>query len=132
MLQQQENANNFPRGIRRLILMGLACVLIALVAAASVKLYVDTGPWRWMPSRRWWDFALMTVIIFVMAAKLCRRYRGARSFWMALAGLLVVHLVFWTILLLNVAEWASSWFFVTMPVELAALVLALSKLGFPP
>ena len=118
-----------PR-VWRLMLMFFGIVLIALAVDLGVKVSVETGAERWMPSSRWWSFAMITGAIFGVVARLCRPSWIQRSFWLTLASLLAIHLLAWTIPMLNTSEWGAGLFVLVSMIEGALLMWLLVKLGF--
>lgn len=120
-----------PR-VWRLMLIFLGMVLIALVVDLTIKVSVDTGADRWMPSGRWWSFAMITGAIFGVAARLSRNSWSQRSFWVTLAALLAIHLLAWTIPMLHTSKWGAGLFVPASMIEGGLLFWLLIKLGFRP
>ncbi len=114
---------------RRVIELGVE-VLIALALVAAVLLYARFGPFRWMPSPRWWGLAAMTAVLLWYAVRRYRRYWRRRSFWLTIACLTAVHLVAWSLLLAHVTVWGMAWFVPGVLAEVPVLILALEKLGY--
>lgn len=120
-----------PR-IWRLMIMLLGMIIIALAVDLSIKLSVETGADRWMLSSRWWIFAMLTGAIFGVVAKLYRPSWSQRSFWLTLAGLLAIHLLAWTIAMLNTSEWGTGLLVLATVTESGFMMWLLIRLGFRP
>ena len=105
-------------------------VVIGLALVAAVILYAEIGPFRWMPSIRWWGLAGITAILIGYTARDYRRHWRRRSFWLHMAWLTAAHLAVWSIVLANVSVWGLLWFVPPLFVEAGLLVLILHKLGY--
>jgi hypothetical protein len=117
---------------RKRILTLSAEVLFALAIVAAIILYAEVGHFPWMPSVRWWGLAVITGLLFWILASQYRPYWQRRSLWVMLAGLLVLHLCAWTVVLVKASKWGLVWFVPPAVIEGAAFVLVLDKLGFHP
>jgi hypothetical protein len=113
---------------RKRILTFLLEILFGLVLAGAIILYAAVGPFRWMPSLRWWSLAGTTALIFWAVVKQFKRYWHVLSFWYKVGGLLIIHCLAYTAVLLRVSEWRLLWFVPLSVVEGGLLVLALDKL----
>ncbi len=105
-------------------------VLIGLAFVAAVILYADIGPFRWMPSVRWWVLAGTTAALPWLAAKQYRRHRRRLSFWLTLAGLLAIHVSVWSAVILTTESFALIWFAIALPFEGVVVAWTLEKAGF--
>src|SRR5947208_13650639 len=83
----------------------IVIVIAVPLVVASVILYVRTEPHPWMPSRRWWDLALVTGALLWAASRAFRHYWRQRSFWLNLASLTALHLAVLRIVRADVVEW---------------------------
>ena len=119
--------------VTRKRLMTLAIeVLLALGLVAGVLLYADHGPLPWMPSAGWWMLAGMTALLFWRTIVVFRSNWPQRTFWASVAGLFVVHLLVWVILIKRIPELRPIWFIPAFAVELALFILCLNEMGFRP
>jgi O-antigen/teichoic acid export membrane protein len=103
-------------------------IFVGLAVAVAIILYAAIGPFPWMPSVRWWSLAGTTAIVFWVAVKQYRRYWRRFSFWLNVSGLLAIHVLIYTLVLLRVPEWRLLWFVPPSVVEAGLLVLILHKL----
>ena len=103
-------------------------ILCGLAVVGAIVLYAEVGPFSWMPSTRWWSLAGTTALVFWVGVQPYRRYWHQFSFWSKVAGLLAVHLLGYTVVLLKVPEWRLLWFVPPSVVEGGLLVLILDKL----
>ena len=116
---------------RRLLELALE-VLIGLGLVAAVILYAEIGPFSWMPSAHWWVLAGMTALLAWTSVKYCRHSWRRPGFWFVTAGLLGVHCVAWTLVLLTTADWGLFWFVPPTLIEAALIGFVLIKLGYGP
>ena len=105
-------------------------VLIALALVAVVILYAEFGPFSWVPSIRWWGLAGMTGAGAWTAITEYRQAWRQGGFWLTLTGLLSVHSLAWTLVLLRTPVWPLIWFAIPVPIEGAVFVLVMDKLGY--
>ena len=100
---------------RGLLYIGLA--LASLTAFALVfALLVYTGhtgrlPWDWIA------LAVFTSGLFWVTIRQSRAYWRHASFWLVIAGLLVVHLLLFVAILRVYPQWREIWFWPVMVVE---------------
>lgn len=114
---------------RKTILVLLLEILVGLAVAGAIIVYAAAGPFSWMPSVRWWSLAGTTALIFWAVVKQFRHQWHRPSFWLEVAGLLAVHLVAYTVVLLRVPEWHLLWFVPVGVAEAGVLILVLAKVA---
>lgn len=104
-------------GQRRLRDLGLY-VLIGLAITVGLFLYLPhSGASDEEAITRWGGLAGNTLILFCYAISRHKPLRKAHSFWIALAALLVLHLLVFIPLLLSVEHWKILWFIAMYPIE---------------
>src|SRR5512142_1141837 len=112
---------------KRLLELGVE-ILVGLAVVGAVILYAEIGPFAWMPSVRWWGLAGNTALLIWVTVKGFRKSWPRRSFWLALTGLLCLHLLAWSIVLRSTVEWGLLWFVPPMIIEAGLFVITLHKL----
>jgi Na+/melibiose symporter-like transporter len=97
-------------------LIGAFVLLIGVIIAAltywAVRLRLSPDSFR-----RWSGLIVFTLGMFGWLIKQLRRLWSHWAFWVTLIGLLFVHLAFFIVLLLKLAEWRSFWFLIITGVE---------------
>jgi len=116
---------------RRLVEYG-AAILVGVAVWALVFLYVEIGPFTWMPSARWWELAAVTALLLWATAREFQRHWHRWSFWLHLSWLTALHVAGWTVVLMRVDKWGAIWFVPPIVVEAPLLILCLHRLGFSP
>ncbi len=116
--------------LREIAVLAVVVVVGTVVAVAGVILYSDIGPFRWMPSTRWWGLAGTTAILLWLAAKQYHPRRRRLLFWLTLVGLLAMHILAWSVVILRTEGFGLLWFAVAAPVEGALIAWTLEKAGF--
>lgn len=94
-------------------------VAVALVIGGAAYLLMAHGV---KPSRdslrKWVGLTGSTLVTFGFAVKESRHYRPGRAFWVALTGLLFVHLACFLTLFRFIQHWILLWFFVICAFEI--------------
>ena len=135
-MQQVQVARNrilVRMGLSRRRLLELALeVLVGLGIVAAVILYTEIGPFSWMPSAHWWVLAGMTALLVWTTINHYRHAWRRPGFWLGIAGLLTVHCVAWTVVILRTGAWGLIWFVPPTILEAVIFVSVLIKLGYGP
>ena len=100
---------------RLLLYFGLAAailVVFVLVFALSVSLGFTQRV-----SRAWIGLAFFTIGLFWFLVKAGRDYWRRPTYWMAVAGVLTVHLLAFVAILRNYPRWPLIWFVPTTLIE---------------
>ncbi|MFZ0293285.1 MAG: hypothetical protein WAL52_06740 [Candidatus Sulfotelmatobacter sp.] len=100
--------------VQRLFLyIGIALAVLALFAAAIIlsKGAVGRVPGAWMA------LAMFTCGLFWVTIRQSRAYWRCLGFWLAITGLLVVHLLVFVAILRAYPQWREIWFLPVMIVE---------------
>lgn len=74
---------------------------------------------------KWVGLTCFTVAVFGWTIKQYRPSRHDQVFWIALGGLLVVHLAVFSVILTRVIYWRLSWFAILCILELIPITAAL-------
>lgn len=96
---------------RFLLYVGIALVVLVVTAVAIV---LSKGT---KVSGGWIALAVYTAGLFWVTIKQSKTYWGRPSFWAAIAGLLVVHLLAFVAVLRAYPEWRGIWFWPVVIVE---------------
>jgi hypothetical protein len=98
--------------VRRFLLyVGIALVVLVVTAVAIV---LSKGA---KVSGGWIALAVYTAGLFLVTIKQSKTFWGRPSFWAAIAGLLVVHLLAFVAVLRAYPEWRGIWFWPVVIVE---------------
>ena len=117
-----------PRRIASISLKIMLVILAGFAVAWALLSYAPARPVPWVPSVRWWSLVATTGVVFWVAVKRYRHYWRRPSFWLKVTGLLVIHLLAYSVVLVKVPEWRLLWFVPPSVIEGGVLVLVLNKL----
>lgn len=109
------------RVLRFLGYLAIGLVIAALIAVAAV--YTPRSIQKKM-SGGWMGLIFYTPIVFGYAARQYRRLWHRLSFWVTLSGLLILHVLAFTLVLRNYSVW-PFWFAVIAGVEVALITIVL-------
>ena len=116
-LKQLTVAQKLVRFLLYLAVGMVAALLLGLVTwytPASIRKNVSGG---------WIGLAIFTPMTFWIVARQYRRFWRRLSFWLTLVGILVLHLLGFTLLLRNFPEWRMFWYVPIMIVEVVLVAL---------
>lgn len=102
-----------------LALIGLAVITLAIVLSIRMGIVIPS---------RWLGLAFWTPALFWWITKPLKRHWRRPAFWGALIGLLVLHLLALTAVLLRYPRWPLVWFAPVSIVEAALFTVILIKL----
>jgi hypothetical protein len=113
-------------GTARRLLLYVGIALAALAAFALIfALSIRTGiviPGRWIGLVMW------TAIVFGVVVRARRKYWTLPIFWLAVAGLLIIHLLAFALVLNTYPQWRPLWFIPVAIGEAAMLGAVLDTL----
>ena len=89
-------------------------IALAVLAAFAVVIVLSKG--GKVPSG-WLALAVFTSCLFWITIRQSREYWRRLGFWLAMAGLLVVHLLSFVVILRAYPEWREIWFVPVIIVE---------------
>ena len=111
----------------------LAAVLAACFAFVGVCLFLLIyGETHWLPDRQMALMAIFTVVIFGAVISEFRRWGRNWRFWLALAGLFVLHVIACAVVWSRRVDWRTIHYGVLSLIEIPLLCTALDRLGFSP
>ncbi len=102
---------------RALLYIGLAFASLAAFALLFAVLvhtghtHIERGSWSWVA------LAVFTAGLFWVTVKQSKAYWRRLGFWLAIAGLLVVHLLVFVAILRAYPQWREIWFWPVVIVE---------------
>ena len=96
---------------RSLLYIGIALVVLAVFFAFIVLSKGAKVPWLWVA------LALWTSCLFWVTIRQSRAYWGYVGFWLTIAGLLAVHLLFFIAILRVYPQWREIWYWPVVVVE---------------
>ena len=107
------------------VAIGIAFVVSAFWAADH-----DVAA-KWPLVGRFVVLCANTAVIFGYSIRGNRRLWSNNRYWLLMAGLLAVHLVAFSAVLMNVEEWRLTWWIPIIPIEigLVAFVIGLMPVG---
>ena len=119
---------------RFLLYVGIALgVLVAIALTILIGAYVG---YTHEPSVGWLGLAGFTPLIFWSVVKSLRNRWKRPSFWLAVAALLVLHILAFAAVLTHYPRWPLLWFIPVSFIEAGVFVMILGKLfsesGHPP
>ncbi len=95
---------------------GIGLVVVAVVCLSA--LYIQPGHGI---DVRWFGLLGTTYVTFAYPIRTYCHYWRKHFFWIAIGGLLIVHLSAYVIVLLRVERWGLSWFVVITVLEWQAI-----------
>ncbi len=101
-------------------------VAIGLLVVIAAFLYQDNFGRDTTPVAKWGGLFGMTAILFGYAAASHKPLFRSPRFWGVLAGLLVIHVSIFVVVLLRATEWKVLWFVILFPIENIIIDFALS------
>jgi hypothetical protein len=103
---------SFGKIFQRLLLyVGIALVVLAVFFAFIVLSKGAKIPWQWVALAMW------TSVLFWVTIRQSRAYWRYGGFWLAIAGLLVVHSLFFIAILRVYPRWREIWYWPIVVVE---------------
>lgn len=103
---------SFGRIVGRFLLyVGIALVVLAVFFAFIVLSRGAKLPWQWVALAVW------TAGLFWITIRQSRTYWNRVGFWLTIAGLLVVHLLFFIAILRVYPKWREIWYWPIVVVE---------------
>lgn len=115
----------FGQIVRRFVLyIALAFAALAVFALLAI-LSIRTG--ISVPTR-WFGLVFWTAILFWWVTKPLKRYWRRQTFWWAVSGLFILHLLALVAVLVRYPQWPLVWFVPLSIVEGGAFTIALAKL----
>ena len=103
---------SFGKIIQRFLLyVGIALVVLAVFFAFVVLSKGAKVPWQWVALAVW------TGLLFWVTIRQSRAYWRYVGFWLAIAGLLVVHSLFFIAILRVYPQWREIWYWPVVVVE---------------
>lgn len=118
--------------VKRVLRRGLQAaglVVAGLLVALAAIAFVDHEDAPWMPPDRWLLWAPWTVLVFWGVGGEFRHARPRMALWISLAGLAVVHIAAWALVLDAIPDWRSIWFAPCSLAEYAAFTVILHRLA---
>ena len=98
---------------RFFLYVGIALAVLVIFAAAIVLSKGAVG----RASGAWMALAVFTLCLFWVVVRQSRAYWRRLGFWLAIAGLLVVHLLVFVAVLRAYPQWREIWFVPIVIVE---------------
>jgi hypothetical protein len=114
------------------LLRDVGIALAFLVAIALLVMIQAYTGYRGEVPVGWFGLAGFTPLVFWAVIKPLRMYRKRPTFWLAVAALLVVHLLAFVAVLLHYPRWPLLWFVPISYVEAALFLTILGKLFIRP
>lgn len=103
---------SFGKVVRRFLLyIGIALAVLVVVFAFIVLSKGAKVPWQWVALAVW------TAVLFYVTIRQSRAYWSFMGFWLTIAGLLVVHLLFFIAILRVYPQWREIWYWPIAVVE---------------
>jgi peptidoglycan/LPS O-acetylase OafA/YrhL len=116
--------------LRRLAKRGLQLTLLLIGGVVVAFLVVEYSDAPWAPSARWVALLIYTPIVFGAVVPEFRRSWERMTFWLAVVGLVAVHIAAYVILLTSMDGWRNVWFLPLSMAECPALIFVLHTLGY--
>jgi hypothetical protein len=110
--------------MRRLLNL-LIYITIGLAVSSGIIWYAyQTDP---VPGNqeilRWGGLAANTALLFGFVISRAKPFWHAWAFWSSVVGVLVVHILLFTILLTQAEHWSASWFLFMYPIEVPLIAI---------
>ncbi len=122
-----------PLAIGKLVRRVLLYIGLALAFLAAASLILALSIWTGITIRRQWiALAMWTAIVFGVVARNRKQQWDRMTFWLALAGLLMIHLLAYVAVLNTYPQWRLVWFALVSMVEAPLLHSVLDFVCGPP
>ena len=120
----------FSKRFLNLVLEGLKLFGIALAALLliAIAVFISVKSGIRIP-KRWFGFCVWTSLLIWFVYRHCKRNRRDTKFWLAFAGLLVVHVMAFIVVLRAVPDWGLGWFVPVFLVEAPIMVVLLETVA---